>query len=147
MRRNVESQGGAVVKTIGDAIMGAFPSLEAGFQAALGILQDIDAYNAEHTGWPLHLRLGLNSGPALVVTLNGQLDYFGSMVNLAAKLERYSRGNEIVLPQALLAMLNVPDEVWETEQLTVSITGEDELLPVVRMRPKCRGGLLAQREE
>ncbi|RMG97258.1 MAG: hypothetical protein D6706_08845, partial [Chloroflexi bacterium] len=32
LRRNVESQGGAVVKTIGDAIMGAFPSLEAGFQ-------------------------------------------------------------------------------------------------------------------
>ncbi|GAP62647.1 hypothetical protein ARMA_1070 [Ardenticatena maritima] len=133
LRRNVEAVGGAVVKTIGDAIMGAFPNLEMGLQAALGILQDIEAYNASHTDWPLRLRLGLNSGPALVVTLNGQLDYFGSTVNLAAKLERQSRGNEIVLPHALFDTLETPLDGWCTENDMVAIPGEEKPFPIVRI--------------
>jgi class 3 adenylate cyclase len=30
--------------------------------------------------------VGLHIGPCLVVTLNGRLDYFGEMVNIAARL-------------------------------------------------------------
>lgn len=133
LRRNVEAAGGTIVKTIGDAIMGAFPTPEAGVQAALNILRDIQAYNAEHSDWPLRLRLGLNSGPALVVTLNEQLDYFGSTVNLAAKLERQSRGNELVLPKAIFDLLPHPDEGWLVEHATVSVAGEAESLPIVRI--------------
>jgi len=133
LRRNVEAAGGTIVKTIGDAIMGAFPTPEAGVQAALNILRDIETYNAAHPDWPLNLRLGLNSGPALVVTLNEQLDYFGSTVNLAAKLERQSRGNELVLPQSLLEIPTVLQEGWRTEQASVTIPGEEEALPIVRL--------------
>ena len=134
LRRNVEAHGGAIVKTIGDAIMGAFPTLEAGLRAAVGILRDIAAYNARHPDWPLRLRLGLNAGPALVVTLNEQLDYFGSTVNMAAKLERQSRGNEIVMPRALADRLATLLEGLAVEDDQAAIPGEAEPIPVVRMR-------------
>ncbi len=133
LRRNVEAVGGTIVKTIGDAIMGAFPTPEAGVQAALNILRDIETYNTAHPDWPLNLRLGLNSGPALVVTLNGQLDYFGSTVNLAAKLERQSRGNELVLPYAVFETLSIPREEWRIEQASATIPGEEDALPIVRL--------------
>jgi class 3 adenylate cyclase len=49
----------------------------------------------------LAIKLGLHSGPCVAVTLNGRLDYFGSTVNLAARLESLSRGGDIVLSDRL----------------------------------------------
>lgn len=138
LRNNVASAGGAIVKTIGDAIMGVFPTPETGLQAVKGILREIEAYNAKHGDWPLRLRLGLNSGPALVVTLNEKLDYFGSTVNLASKLERQSRSNEVILPQSVFNLLTVSRDEWEIEPAEVTVPGEDGPLAVVRLRLQSR---------
>jgi class 3 adenylate cyclase len=43
------------------------------------------------------IKLGLHQGPCIVVTLNDRLDYFGSTVNLAARLQGQSKGGDIVL--------------------------------------------------
>ncbi|MDQ7030990.1 MAG: adenylate/guanylate cyclase domain-containing protein [Ardenticatenia bacterium] len=134
LRRNVEQAGGAIVKTIGDAIMGAFPTPQAGVTAALGILREIAAYNATHPDWPLRLRLGLNSGPALVVTLNEQMDYFGSTVNLAAKLERTSQGNEIVLPRELADHVHPKRDGVTLVHDRVDFLGDSASRPIVRVR-------------
>jgi class 3 adenylate cyclase len=39
----------------------------------------------------------LHAGPTIAVTLNDRLDYFGSTVNMAARLQGESQGGEIVL--------------------------------------------------
>jgi class 3 adenylate cyclase len=49
----------------------------------------------------LAIKMGLHSGPCVAVTLNGRLDYFGSTVNLAARLEGLSQGGDIVLSDRL----------------------------------------------
>src|SRR3546814_17339949 len=41
-------------------------------------------------------------GPCIAVTLNDRLDYFGSTVNLAARLQGQSRGGDIVLSRDML---------------------------------------------
>ena len=46
---------------------------------------------------PLFLKAGLHHGPCIAVTLNDRLDYFGSAVNLAARLERFSAGTDVVI--------------------------------------------------
>jgi class 3 adenylate cyclase len=50
----------------------------------------------------LVLTVGLHSGPCIVVTLNGRLDYFGETVNIAARLSELSHGDDVIVSQAIL---------------------------------------------
>ena len=90
----VRDHDGAVVKTIGDAVMASFGDPAHAVKAALAMqakLQDHD----------LVLKLGVHMGPSVVVTLNDRLDYFGSTVNMAARLQGQSTGGDIVLSRAV----------------------------------------------
>ena len=49
----------------------------------------------------LQLKAGLHTGPCIAVTLNDRLDYFGSTVNLAARLEGQSTGDDVVISNAI----------------------------------------------
>jgi class 3 adenylate cyclase len=98
----VREHEGAVVKTIGDAVMAAFHDPLAGLRAAIAMQERISAFN-EVSRAPLVLKLGLHEGPCIAVTLNDRLDYFGSTVNLAARLQGESRGGDVVLSESLAA--------------------------------------------
>jgi class 3 adenylate cyclase len=52
-------------------------------------------------GSPLILKAGIHTGPCIAVTLNDRLDYFGSSVNMAARLESLSTGNDVIISRAL----------------------------------------------
>ncbi|MBI3452856.1 MAG: SRPBCC family protein [Rhodospirillales bacterium] len=97
---------GAVVKTIGDAVMAAFSDPANALRAALDVQRNVARFNREQGLAPddgVVIKLGLHGGPCIVVTLNERLDYFGSTVNLAARLQGESRGGDIVLSKALAA--------------------------------------------
>ena len=101
LMRAIRANDGAIVKTIGDAVMAAFREPALAVRAALAVQHDAAAYNetAGEDGGPLVVKLGLHTGPCIAVTLNDRLDYFGSTVNLAARLEGQSRGGDIVLSE------------------------------------------------
>ncbi|HTY70066.1 MAG TPA: adenylate/guanylate cyclase domain-containing protein [Alphaproteobacteria bacterium] len=105
MAAQIREHDGAIVKTIGDAVMAAFSDPAQALAAALAVQQNVMAFNREHGQGreALIIKLGLHTGPCIAVTLNGRLDYFGSTVNLAARLQAQSRGSDIVLSQALAA--------------------------------------------
>ena len=90
----VRDHDGAVVKTIGDAVMASFGDPADAVRAAL-------AMQARIADQELMLKLGVHMGPSVVVTLNDRLDYFGSTVNMAARLQGQSEGGEIVLSRAV----------------------------------------------
>ncbi|MGZ3340250.1 MAG: adenylate/guanylate cyclase domain-containing protein, partial [Reyranella sp.] len=90
----VRDHDGAVVKTIGDAVMASFGDPAHAVKAALAMQARI----ADHD---LVLKLGVHVGPSVVVTLNDRLDYFGSTVNMAARLQGQSEGGDIVLSRAV----------------------------------------------
>jgi class 3 adenylate cyclase len=46
---------------------------------------------------PLVLKAALHAGTCIAVTLNERLDYFGSTVNVAARLAGLSEGDDIVM--------------------------------------------------
>jgi class 3 adenylate cyclase len=52
---------------------------------------------------PLTLKAGIHAGPCIAVTLNERLDYFGSTVNLAARVQRFSEGGDVVISDATRA--------------------------------------------
>ncbi len=108
----VRAQDGGVVKTIGDAVMAAFADPAAALRAALAIEAGIARLNTSlelGRSDGLVVKIGLHVGPCIVVTLNERLDYFGSTVNLAARLGHAARGGEIVVSTELAADPGVAD--------------------------------------
>ncbi len=99
---------GALVKTIGDAVMAVFPRPEAAVQAALEIQAKIGAFNREqHIDPPLVIKIGVHHGPVIAINANNRLDYFGRTVNIAARVQGESVGGDVVLTADLLRLMAV----------------------------------------
>jgi class 3 adenylate cyclase len=103
LAEQIRAHEGAIVKTIGDAVMAAFADPARAVRAALAIQQHVARFNAGHGAEGIAIKLGLHKGPCIAVTLNERLDYFGGTVNMAARLQGRSEGGDVVLSQALLA--------------------------------------------
>jgi class 3 adenylate cyclase len=92
----VVAQGmGAVVKTIGDAVMATFPSPDRGLAAALRMREEMRQLNAARASEDLTLKIGIHEGPCLAVMLNERLDYFGQTVNIAARVQSLAETRSI----------------------------------------------------
>lgn len=137
LQRIVRANGGTIVKTIGDAIMAAFINPVNGVGAAWAIQQEIDTFNANHPDDPITIKLGLHKGPCIAVTLNERLDYFGTTVNLAARLEGQSKGNDIVISEDLWQEPSVQQLIQskgvKVTEFETAIKGFDEHFRLYRL--------------
>jgi class 3 adenylate cyclase len=100
----IEAHRGAMVKTIGDAIMAVFDDDADGVRAAVAMQRAFEAFRAEKElarRRGVLLRVGVHAGPCYVVTANKILDYFGQSVNVAARLQGKAEGGEVVLAEGL----------------------------------------------
>ncbi len=77
----VAAEAGAVVKTIGDAVMATFRRRIARWRPALRMQQSVQDIKND-----MVVKIGIHEGPCLAVTLNDRLDYFGQTVNIAARV-------------------------------------------------------------
>lgn len=129
----VRDHDGAVVKTIGDAVMASFIDPAQAVRAALAMQAGIAA--SSYAGRDLVLKVGVHAGPSVVVTLNGRLDYFGSTVNMAARLQGQSVGDDIVLSCAVAADPEVQAILTDVpkRQETVMLKGFAEPVCFVRL--------------
>jgi class 3 adenylate cyclase len=93
----IRENDGAIVKTIGDAVMAAFADPAKAMRAAIAIQRRVAAFNQAQGSDGIIIKVGLHAGPCIAVTLNERLDYFGSTVNLASRLQGESSGGDIVL--------------------------------------------------
>jgi class 3 adenylate cyclase/tetratricopeptide (TPR) repeat protein len=98
LREQLEHYGGTVEKFIGDAVMALFGAPvaheddpERAVRAALSIRAAIDRLNEEEPELDLHVRVGVNTGEALVVldadAARGEGMASGDVVNTAARLQ------------------------------------------------------------
>ncbi len=102
MKAIIAQQHGALVKTIGDAVMAVFPSAEDAIEASLAIQREFVAGQVARGDPALHVKLGLHRGPCIAVNANDLLDYFGSTVNIAARVQNESIGGDIVVTPEVL---------------------------------------------
>jgi class 3 adenylate cyclase len=91
----ISSEKGAVVKTIGDAVMATFVRPEHAIVAGLRMRAAMTALNAERGTDDLVVKIGIHEGPCLAVMLNERQDYFGQTVNIAARVQSLSTSQEI----------------------------------------------------
>ena len=94
LREAIVNEGGSVVKTIGDAVMAVFPTPAPALAALDAARREL---RLREDGEPLVLKAGLHHGPCIAVTLNDRLDYFGTTVNVAARLGSLSSGEDTVI--------------------------------------------------
>jgi class 3 adenylate cyclase len=91
----ISSEKGAVVKTIGDAVMATFIRPEHAIVAGLRMRAAMAALNAERGREELIVKIGIHEGPCLAVMLNERQDYFGQTVNIASRVQSLSTSQEI----------------------------------------------------
>jgi class 3 adenylate cyclase len=92
----VAAETGAVVKTIGDAVMATFPTPDRAVAAALRMRDAMRSLNRERQRDDLLLKIGIHEGPCLAVVLNDRQDYFGQTVNIAARVQGLAASRSIL---------------------------------------------------
>jgi len=129
LKESCDAYEGAVVKTIGDSIMGVFRNPANALRAMMRAQSVLAHPGAEH---PFFLRVGIHTGPCVGVNLNDRLDYFGSTVNIAARLEALSTGEEIVIsdvvrrdPEVITALKAMGDKII-IESVEATLKGFDQ---------------------
>lgn len=125
LKAAIDQNDGALVKTIGDATMAVFTdplnALKAIVKAQADILETEGNINQ------LRLKSGIHFGPCIAVNLNNILDYFGSTVNIAARLEGLSSGSDIIISDKMFRLPNVQDWLRQKEEFLVVSKFESSL--------------------
>jgi class 3 adenylate cyclase len=111
LRRAVGVEEGAVVKAMGDAIMAVFVRPVGAVRAVLRAQQELAAPAEDKR--PLLLKAGIHTGPCIAITQNERLDYFGSTVNVAARLVDLSCGSDVIVSEAVLEDPEVAAELLD----------------------------------
>jgi adenylate cyclase len=94
--------GGRLVKVLGDGVMMHFGDSNSAIRAAISVLSRVQSQ-----GLPA-ARAGINAGP--MVRRDG--DYFGSVVNLAARAADYARAHEILVTQDVMDAWSGGDSIY-----------------------------------
>ncbi|MGE3855285.1 MAG: DUF5939 domain-containing protein [Planctomycetota bacterium] len=139
LREAIDAADGSLVKTIGDAVMAVFRRPAHALKAILGaqyeLMQPVDG------GEPLILKAGMHVGPSIAVTLNNRLDYFGSTVNMAARLEGQSSGGDIIVSDSVIAdpdveqLLKEQADAFQAEEYQTELKGfHGETFKLFRIR-------------
>ncbi len=127
LKKSIAEENGALVKTIGDAVMAVFRNSTSALKAMLRAQQAL-ASPPEGIA-PLTLKAGIHTGPCIAVTLNDRLDYFGSIVNMAARLEGLSTGTDIIISR----------EVFEDPEVKQFLTSSGSELQAVPFEIELKG--------
>lgn len=87
----IRAHHGFIDKYIGDAIMALFPSAEEALACAIKMLNKLHVLNTRYTDNPVHISIGLNTGPLILGIVGGEERLEGTVisdtVNLAARIE------------------------------------------------------------
>ncbi len=135
LEQAIAAEGGAVVKTIGDAVMAIFHQPVAAVRAIKTAHTSIAALEGKP---PLEMKAGIHTGPCIVVTLNERMDYFGSTVNIAARLPGLAAGGDVIFSNEIKSdpeveawlRENYPEPIW----FELPVKGYDEPFSLWRMK-------------
>lgn len=98
----IASERGAVVKTVGDAVMATFETPDRAIAAAIRMREAMSDLGAERQHQSLRLKMGIHEGSRLAVILNDQQDYFGQTVNIASRVQGLAASRSIVATQSVV---------------------------------------------
>src|SRR5438132_3303378 len=98
----VATEAGAVVKTIGDAVMATFSTPDRAVAAALRMRDAMRDLREAPSSDGLMLKIGIHEGPCLAVVLDKRQDYFGRTVNIAARVQGLADSRAILATRSVV---------------------------------------------
>ncbi|MBI5179252.1 MAG: adenylate/guanylate cyclase domain-containing protein [Nitrospinae bacterium] len=107
----VARNSGAIVKTIGDAVMGSFMNPRDALKAALEMQKEVAAMSQTPGGKDIILKIGIHSGASIAVNLNERLDYFGQTVNIASRVQELAGADEICVTDDVYGYAGVKEQL------------------------------------
>jgi class 3 adenylate cyclase len=141
LREEIERYGGTVEKFVGDAVMAVFGApvaheddAERAVRAGLRILEAISELNEADPGLSLQVRIGINTGEAVVALSarpeQGEGIVTGDVVNTASRLQRAAPVNGIAVSEQTYRQT---ERVFSYEELApVQVKGKAEPLAIWR---------------
>ena len=103
MREATESNGGTVIKTIGDEVMATFETADAAMGAAKGMQERITAaQDLAHDNGHVAIRVGCHFG----AVVREQRDIFGSAVHTANRMTSQAKARQIITTLATVDRLS-----------------------------------------
>lgn len=135
LEKAIAAEGGSIVKTMGDSVMAAFRSPQAALEAIMSAQKNL----ADHSQGLL-LKIGIHRGPCIVVNLNDRMDYFGSTVNVAARLPQFSNGGEVIFSEIIrddpeiIEYLMKNGKFNSVTRFQMEIKGYEDPFPLWRMK-------------
>ena len=150
LREEIERYGGTVEKFIGDAVVGVFGApaaheddAERAVRAGLRILEAISELNDADPGLGLQVRVGINTGEAVVAVGArpelGEGFVTGDVVNTASRLQGVAPADGVAVAEQTYRQT---ERVFEYEVLEpVAVKGKAEPLVIFRpIRPRAEFG-------
>jgi class 3 adenylate cyclase len=134
----IAAEGGAVVKTIGDAVMATFPTPDRAIRAAVHMRAAMRKLNEAHGGEDLALNIGLHEGPCLAVMLDERQDYFGQTVNVASRVQGLADPSAILATKPIVESAEVGRIIAEAGLTATprqsSLRGVSEAMTIYEIR-------------
>ena len=149
LKKVVSKNSGAVIKTMGDAVMAAFPNGESGTAAAIAMMVAMQDVAKGRKEGDVGLKVGLHAGPALAINAGNSVDYFGQTVNIAARVQGLADAGDICVTgalndeEAIPALLTRSGYEGHSEVATLKGVSEAERVYRYRSAPKpnpCHAG-------
>ena len=130
----VAAEAGAVVKTIGDAVMATFPTPDRALAAALRMREAMRDLNEKSGREDLVLKIGVHAGPCIAVVMNERQDYFGQTVNIASRVQGLASTQAIFVTGAVVDDVKASG-LLQSKELTpmsheASLRGIEREIPV-----------------
>ena len=137
----VAAEGGAVVKTIGDAVMATFPTPGPRLaRRPCGCARRCARINEQRGSEDLALNIGVHEGPCLAVMLDERQDYFGQIVNIAARVQDLADPSAILATKPIVESAEVARLVGEagyrTTSRQLSLRGVSEAFEIYEIRER-----------
>lgn len=121
LRETIAANNGAVVKTMGDAIMASFANPADAVIAACAMKGNVNALEGSDE---LEVRIGVHSGPSMAINTNEQLDFFGQTVNVASRVQHAAEPGQIVVTKETYDSPGVQDAIKAADLIIVEEQGE-----------------------
>ena len=116
VRTIIEDNGGTLVKSLGDGTMSTFTSSRSALAAARDIQNKAQADQTEPN---LRLRIGLQTGEVI----ENKGDFFGTVVNKAARVASVANPDEIRVSDATRAMIGGNPDFTLTDPINIPLKG------------------------
>ncbi|HXZ16804.1 MAG TPA: DUF5939 domain-containing protein, partial [Roseiarcus sp.] len=138
----VAAEGGAVVKTIGDAVMATFPTPDRALRSAMRMREAMRKINEERGSDDLALNIGLHEGPCLAVMLDDRQDYFGQTVNIASRVQGLADPSAVLATRPVMESKEVGrllgESGYRTTSRVLNLRGVSEAFQITEIREGVR---------